>query len=94
MTKNSNEQGFFERPKNIQWMLRIFYGLCAFFVLMDFVVHRHVETAIEKVPAFYAAYGFVACVILVLLATQMRKLVMRNENYYDENKQPTAKQQD
>jgi hypothetical protein len=32
---------------------------------------------------FYALYGFVACVLLVLLAAEMRKLVMRDEDYYE-----------
>lgn len=43
--------------------------------------------AVERVhaldfPASYAIYGFVACVILVLLGIVLRRLVMRDENYY------------
>ncbi len=38
----------------------------------------------ENIPAFYAMYGFVACVLLVVLAKWMRKVVMRKEEYYDE----------
>lgn len=30
----------------------------------------------------YAVYGFVACVLLVLLGIVLRRLVMRDENYY------------
>ena len=37
----------------------------------------------EGLWGFYAIYGFVACVILVLLAKEMRKLLMRDEDYYD-----------
>lgn len=33
-------------------------------------------------PASYAIYGFVACVILVLLGRVLRRLVMRGANYY------------
>lgn len=33
--------------------------------------------------ASYAIYGFVACVILVLFGLVLRRLVMRDENYYD-----------
>lgn len=32
--------------------------------------------------ASYAVYGFVACVVLVLLGHVLRWLVMRDENYY------------
>lgn len=35
------------------------------------------------IPAFYCLYGFVACVLLVLAATQLRKILMREEDYYD-----------
>lgn len=43
--------------------------------------------AVERVHALdflasYAAYGFVACVILVLLGIVLRKIVMRGEDYY------------
>lgn len=33
-------------------------------------------------PASYAIYGFTACVLLVLLGRFLRRLVMRNEDYY------------
>ncbi|MDA1132053.1 MAG: hypothetical protein O2905_02370 [Proteobacteria bacterium] len=32
--------------------------------------------------ASYAVYGFVACVVLVLLGRELRRLVMRGEDYY------------
>lgn len=33
-------------------------------------------------PASYAVYGFLACVLLVLLGRFLRRLVMRDEDYY------------
>lgn len=33
-------------------------------------------------PASYAIYGFVACVVLVLLGRVLRRIVMRDEYYY------------
>jgi hypothetical protein len=76
-------EGFFYQPKTIQWILRIFYSICILLVIADFVVHRHIVTEAEKIPAFYAIYGFTACVILVIIAAKMRKYVMRDEDYYD-----------
>ena len=35
-------------------------------------------------PGFHAAYGFISCVLLVLAATQMRRFVKRDEDYYDD----------
>ena len=53
-------------------------------VLLDFFIHRHTLHAYEQLPAFYALYGFLGCVILVLIAKEMRKVLMRKENYYDD----------
>lgn len=87
MADHQNEpQGFFEKPENIKKMLRVFYVLCAILVVVDFVVHRHVYHDWEKIPAFYAIYGFVGCVILVVIAKEMRKVIMRDEDYYDDQR--------
>ncbi|MXO62475.1 hypothetical protein GRI48_05555 [Altererythrobacter oceanensis] len=67
-------------------ILRVFYVLCAVLVAADFVIHRHVYHPWENLPAFYAIFGFVACVVLVLIATQMRKVLMRDEDYYDDDR--------
>jgi hypothetical protein len=34
-------------------------------------------------PASYALYGFVACVVLVVLGRGLRRLVIRDERYYE-----------
>ena len=83
MKPENEPEDFFDKPQNVKLILRVFYVLSALLVIIDFFYHRHMEHPWEKVPAFYAIYGFVACVILVLVATQMRKLVMRDENYYE-----------
>ena len=75
---------FFDKPDNVKWVLRVFYVICAILVIADFIFHRHIGLAWEEIPAFYAIYGFIACVLLVLVAKEMRKVVMRKEDYYDE----------
>ena len=82
----STEQkvAFFDKPENVTWMMRIFYAICIVLVVADFIVHRHIYVSFEEIPTFYALYGFVACVVLVVIAKEMRKFVMRDENYYDE----------
>ncbi len=84
MNSTDEKIAFFDKPKNVTWILRIFYALCVLLVLADFIVHRHVYVSFEEIPTFYALYGFVACVVLVIVATAMRKVVMRGQHYYDE----------
>ena len=75
---------FFDKPENIKRVLYVFYTLCVILVLADFVVHRHIGLVWENIPAFYAIYGFVACVALVVVAKLIRKVVMRKEDYYND----------
>lgn len=78
------EKGYFDKPENIQKMLKVFYVLCGLLVIIDFIVHRHIYHDWENIPAFYAIYGFVGCVVLVVIAKKMRNFLMRGEDYYDE----------
>ncbi len=78
-----NKVYFFDKPQNIRNLLRVFYVLCGLLFVADFIVHRHTYTDWEKLPGFYAIYGFVAFVILVVLSFALRKLVKRKEDYYD-----------
>lgn len=83
-SKPENEKQYlFDNPKNVSRLLLGFYIICGILFIADFVVHRHTVHPWEGFPGFYAIYGFVACVVLVLIATEMRKLLMRKEDYYD-----------
>lgn len=78
------DASFFDKPKNVKIILNVFYAMCLLLVALDFLVHRHIYLSFEEIPAFYAIYGFIACVVLVVLAKLMRLVLMRNEHYYDE----------
>lgn len=84
---NSEQQDkkayLFDNPRNVTRLLRGFYIICAILFVADFVVHRHAVHPWEGLPGFFALYGFVACVVLVVIAKEMRKVLMRKENYYD-----------
>jgi len=75
---------FFDKPENVKRVLYVFYTLCVILVLADFVIHRHIGLVWENIPAFYAIYGFIACVSLVFVAKLIRKVVMRKEDYYND----------
>lgn len=75
---------FFDKPKNVKWFLRTFYAILVVLVIVDLFISKHPDYAWETYPSFYGAYGFVACVCLVLVSKYvLRKLVMRKEDYYD-----------
>lgn len=65
-------------------LLKIFYFYLVIILLSEFFIHKHSYFAWEDLPFFYAVYGFVAFVILILIAKHiLRPLIKRRENYYD-----------
>ena len=68
-------------PPLRRW-LKCFFVLCLVLALLDIVVNKHGDHW-WSFFGFHNLYGFVACVILVLVATAMRRWVMRDEDYYD-----------
>ena len=73
----------FDNPKNVKHVLHFLYGSCVILFILDFVIHRHVVHSWENLWGFYPVYGFVGCVILVVVAKWMRTFLMRSEDYYD-----------
>jgi len=78
-----SETYWLDRPGNVERIVRALYLICALLVVADFLVPKHGPFAIERIFGFYAWYGFVACVGLVLAAKALRRVLMRPEDYYD-----------
>ena len=82
----------FDKPKNVNKLLGVFLFICWFLFLLDLLFFRYSkhlsfpggEFDAESMFGFYGAFGFVACIMLVLTAKQMRKFLIRSEDYYDE----------
>jgi hypothetical protein len=75
---------FLDNFENVKKLVRVFVVICAGLALLDFFYERHAEHPWEKLFGFYCIFGFLACVGLVLGAKEMRKVVMRREDYYDD----------
>lgn len=82
--KPSDKSHVFDNRRNVKRAIYVLVVICAVNLGLDLVIHRHADHPWEHLFGFYAVYGFVACVILVLFAKQMRKVLMRKEDYYDE----------
>ena len=77
-----DDKRWLDEPNNVKKVLRALYIACAGLIALDFFYHKHVILAFEDWFGFYGVYGFVACVILVLAAKEMRKFLARPEDYY------------
>ena len=77
-----------DEPANVKKVIRWFFYSCVFWAVLDAVfwfntVDKHAHFSFEKFPFFFCIYGLVACVLLVLAAKGLRKILMRDKDYYD-----------
>ena len=70
-------------PANVDKIYWAVVGICALLFLADAFYVKHPYFEMEKVFGFYGLFGFAACVGLVLAAKELRKLLKRDEDYYD-----------
>lgn len=84
MTKPEGERTrFLDRQENVDRLLWGFTVLGLAVLIVDFFFHRHVYHPVEGVWGFYGIFGAVGIVVLVQLAKVLRKLVWRDEDYYE-----------
>ena len=75
--------------KGVKIILIALFSLCAGIFLVDFLFFlepfdKHAVFEWENWPGFYAAFGFIACVMLVLISKYiLRPLVKRDEDFYE-----------
>ena len=82
--ETNDKPGMFDKPENVKRLLVIFFTLTGATLGIDLFYHKHAIFPWEEYFGFYAVYGFVACVILVIISKFiLRPLVMRKEDYYD-----------
>ena len=71
---------------DVQNVYKIFWALvivCTLLFLSDALYHKHVTLNFENWFGFFGLFGFTVSFALVLVARQMRKIIMRSEDYYD-----------
>ncbi len=76
------ELTIFDNPRNVKLFLIIFFASLVVLLAVDPFIHKHAEFEWESVPGFFAAYGFVSCVLLIYVAKILRWWVKRDEDYY------------
>ena len=87
MAKTSEDQGerrwWLDDPRNVTKIVWALVVVCAALFFADASYEKHGHFAIERLFGFFAIFGFVVCVALVLVAKWLRTLLMRPEDYYE-----------
>lgn len=77
------EFDIFDKPRNVKILLGVFYAVLVLLLVADPFIHKHAEFPWADAPGFFAAYGFVACVLVIGIAKLFRVFLKQNEDYYD-----------
>lgn len=72
-----------DNPRNVSRIVYALYAACALLFVADFFYHKHVTYEFEGWIGFYGWFGFISYVFIVLSAKALRKLLYRDESYYD-----------
>ena len=83
MNQPDQKQHLFDNPRNVSLVIRSLYIVCILLFLVDFILDRHVTNEWDGSRGFYALFGLIAYIIIVLAALKLRKLVKRKKDYYD-----------
>jgi len=77
------KQYWLDEPRNVTKLYRGLWAVGILLLAGDLLLHKHEDFAFAAWLAFYGVFGFVACVVLVISAKGLRRIVMRAEDYYD-----------
>ena len=74
------------RLKAVVWIACIALAVLVALDAIPWVVDKeHAHTTAEHIPGFWAAFGFVGCVLIIILSKWFGHAgIMRREDYYDE----------
>ena len=75
--------------RNLKAVVRLSLALLALLILIDVVPglinKHHAHTEIEQVPGFWAAFGFLGCLLIFVCSKSYGHTGISNrEDYYDE----------
>ena len=81
---NDQTKHWLVRPKTIRGLWIVFAVVLSALVLADFLIHPHAVFGVDATFGFYAWYGLLTCMAMVLVAKALGVALKRRDDYYDE----------
>lgn len=72
-----------DEPRNVRRVVFAVYLVCGLLLLADLLYSKTPHFSFERWFGFYPVFGFVVSFTLVLTAKQLRRLLRRDEDYYE-----------
>ena len=74
-------------PPHKNLLIKIYFACLAIIVAAGLFTHWHIDFSWEKpIAAFFAIFGFIACVFLIYFAKGLRLWLPKEEDYYEKKR--------
>ncbi len=80
----SKDKHWLMRPKTIKLLWWLFVGILVLTLVPGFFLHQHEHFGIEGSFGFYAWYGFITCMVMIVVAKLLGTFLKREDSYYDD----------
>ena len=80
----SGRKYWLDNPRNVTRLFYALIGICIALLVSDLFYHKHVHFPFEGWWGFFGLFGFAAFYFIVMAGKWLRKIVMRDEEYYDD----------
>ena len=77
------KQHWLVRSTTIKLLWQIFIAVLVITVIIGLFVESHGHFHLDGSFAFYAWYGFTACIIIIVCAKLLGRILHRQDSYYD-----------
>lgn len=84
--KDIETEHFLARPGTIRWLWWIFSAVLACTVLLQLVIYVKGYFTVDGWFGFGAVYGFLSCLLMVLVAKALGWVLKRPRQYYPEQR--------
>ena len=81
--KNGGKRFWLDDMRNVYKLFWALVVACAFLLVIDLFYEKHAIFNFENWFGFFGLFGFFMSFALVLTARVLRKVVMRDEDFYD-----------
>jgi hypothetical protein len=72
-----------DEPRNVTLLVRVLAAICILLVASDLLYDKHGHFGWETLFGFHGFFGFSSFFLIVLAGKYLRKVLMRDEDYYD-----------
>jgi hypothetical protein len=80
---NGGKRYWLDEKRNVDKLFKGLLAVCGLLFLADAFYHKHAIFAFEGWFGFFGLFGFSVSFALVLTARELRKVLMRDEDFYD-----------